>query len=579
MEPVVDRFPGNDAARRILAAAWYQEGMQSVAAGRFDEALPALARAADTCPDEPGLQSDLGACHQLRGDIDAAIVCFESACRRTDEPYALENLASAYHQRGRGADSNAVFGRLVDLPGAQDRDRYRIRAALQVPPIPDSEAQIAEVRSALGRSLDDLLARPLRIANPERRYVTPMALSYHGSSNRELLTKLALVFRRAAPGLSYVAPHCASYGGAAGRRMRVGFLSSFFRNHSIGHTTRGLIEMLDRERFEAITIRIPPFPSDPISEAIDRASDRVVRLPETLQGMRQAIAALALDVLFYQDIGMEPMSYFLAFARLAPVQCVSFGHPDTTGIDTVDWFVSGDLVEPDEHPERDYSERLHLLRGVGTLTYYLPPDRPSAPRGRQSFGFADDDHVYLCPQTLFKLHPVMDRLFARILGEDARALVALIAGGESWWAGAVAERLRRTLGDLAERVRFVPRLSHPDYLSLLACADVGLDTVFFNGMNTSLESFAMDLPVVTLPQRLQRGRHTTGMYRRMGLGHYVADTEDRYVELAVRAARDADFNRGWRQAIAERKAVLYRDASVVRQLEQFFAQAVALEPG
>src|SRR5437868_15188855 len=103
------------------------------------------------------------------------------------------------------------------------------------------------------------------------------------------------------------------------------------------------------------------------------------------------------------------MSYFLAFSRLAPVQCTSFGHPDTTGIPNLDYFISSTLYELDG-ADLDYSERLILIPDAGTLSYYYRPPSPS-PRDRQSFGFTAADKIYLCPQALQKIHPEMDALF------------------------------------------------------------------------------------------------------------------------------------------------------------------------
>ena len=62
--------------------------------------------------------------------------------------------------------------------------------------------------------------------------------------------------------------------------------------------------------------------------------------------------------MFYADLGMDIRTYFLAFARLAPVQCVTWGHPDTTGIPNMDYFISSDLIEADG-AEKHYSETLY----------------------------------------------------------------------------------------------------------------------------------------------------------------------------------------------------------------------------
>lgn len=573
--PIVERFPANAEARKLLAAAWYREGLAQARAGRYAAAIAPLQHAAAIAPENAAIANDLGASVELTGDLAAALACYERACRLADEPLYLANLAKAQNRSGRHQAARATWMRLHQHPRATDRDRYALYAALQLPAIPQDEAEIDAVRADVAAALAGLAARPLAIAHPEDGYAMPFFLSYHGRGNRELFVSFAQVLRRATPSLSFVAPHCIGYAGPRGPRSRIGFISAFLHNHSIGHTTRGFIAELDRRRFEVVTLRLPPFVHDELARTIDADSDRVVRLEGTLAAMRATIAAEALDVLFFQDIGMEPWSYFLAFARLAPVQCVSFGHPDTTGIDTVDWFVSGELYER-PGAGADYSERLHLVRAAGTLAYYEPPAAPG-PADDLPEGIvpAPGVHRYLCAQTLFKVHPRMDALFAAILARDPAGEIVLIEATEAQWTQALWSRLQRSLGTLAGRIRFVPRARHRAYLQLITGAHVSLDTVGFNGMNTSLEAFALDVPVVTLPTDLQRGRHTAGMYRRMGLDRHVATADDDYVDRAVRAGCDVGFRAAWSADIAANKAVLYRDAAVVRQFEDFFAAAIA----
>ena len=156
---------------------------------------------------------------------------------------------------------------------------------------------------------------------------------------------------------------------------------------------------------------VPPVLDDEMARAIRAASDRVVVLPPALDAARRAIAELELDVLFYEDIGMDAFTYFLAFARLAPVQCVSYGHPDTTGIANVDYWVSNDLFEPADAAGH-YSERLFLLRDPGTTAYYYRPQLVPPAKRREEFGLPEGATLYLCPQSLFKLHPDFDAILA-----------------------------------------------------------------------------------------------------------------------------------------------------------------------
>src|SRR5207302_10296563 len=135
------------------------------------------------------------------------------------------------------------------------------------------------------------------------------------------------------------------------------------------------------------------------------------------------------------------------------------------------------------------------------------------------------------------IHPAMDAIFARTLAMDAQAKIVLIDPRDEELRPALERRLSMS------RVVFIDSLPYQDFLALIACCDVMLDTLHFNGQNTNLEAFAMGVPVVTLPGRLQRERHTYGMYRAMGFLDLVAKSGDDYVQLAVHVANDAAYRR------------------------------------
>jgi predicted O-linked N-acetylglucosamine transferase (SPINDLY family) len=421
-----------------------------------------------------------------------------------------------------------------------------------------------------------MLAEPVPQASADgdpfgQRLWTNFYLAYHGENNRELQTKTAAVYRRICPSLDFVAAHCRQPVARNGR-TRIGLISQFFRNHSIGRTSRGLFSQLSRERFEVTAIFLAPVVDDEYSRAIRHDAEHTLVVPRDLPLAREQIAALRLDILFYQDIGMEPFGYFLSFARLAPVQCVSFGHPDTTGVPSIDWFVSSDLYEPGDGAAH-YSESLFKLRGLGSLAYYLKPHMVAKPRA--AFGLPADRPVYLCPQNLFKIHPDMDVLLGGILRRDRRGVVVMVEGRVGNWTRQLRQRWQDTLADVKDRIMFVPRQRDQDFLALIAAADVMLDTVHFNGMNTSLEAFAVGTPIVTLPSGLQRGRHTQAMYRRMGLADLIAPDADAFVEQAVKLANDPEHRRTVSERILRCNAVLFEDQAVVREFERFFEEVAS----
>jgi predicted O-linked N-acetylglucosamine transferase (SPINDLY family) len=398
-------------------------------------------------------------------------------------------------------------------------------------------------------------------------------LAYQPECNKDLQKKAAQLYAAVCPDLLYTAPHChGRKQGVAGERIRVGFISKFMHNHSIGRTTRGLLANLDRSRFHVTALFVPPLVDDFISQFVRNSADDYRVLPTTLQAARLDIAALELDVLFYQDIGMDAYTYFLAFSRLAPVQCVSFGHPDTTGIPNMDYWVSSENFE-EEGASQHYSEKLFLLRNLGSLAYYYRPTLQQPEKGRGDFGLPANKHLYLCPQALFKLHPDFDAILAGILRGDALGEVVLVEARTTAWVELLRERFQATIPDIADRIRFIPGLSQEDFLSLIAVCDVMLDTIYFNGMNTSLEALAVGTPVVTMPNALQRGRHTLGMYQRMGMFECVAWSPDEYIRIALSLGTNADFREEIKTRIMSRNGVLFEDVEVVREFERFFVAA------
>lgn len=588
-----------------MAPAWSNLGVVLLRQGRAEEAAAAQREALKIQPDFAGAMKNLGNALRELGDMAGAETEFRRAIDLVPDADGYNNLALALQTRDamgaiaalrqavtldpRHHKALSSLANMLRLQGRIEEARQvwdqaiavrpdiglQLMRGLTVNPIIRSREDIEQSRQGLLANISALrLAGLNHPAIDTEVFSTNFFMAYHGRNNRDLHSRIAALYAAICPSLTWTAPHCQRKRPAGGR-IKVGFLSQFMRRHSIGRTTRGLIAELDESRFESVALFVPPFIDDEISRFIRDAADHHIMLPKKLDEARRQIAALELDVLFYQDIGMEPYSYFLAFSRLAPVQCVSFGHPDTTGIPNMDYFISNDLFEL---PEADahYSEKLFRLHDLGTLAYYYKPDTPDPIKPRSALPVPQQGRFYLCPQHLFKLHPDFDDIVAGILERDPEAYVGFIAQGAPYWSELILQRLTQRLGPkLIRRVSFIPSQEGPDFLSLLRAADVVLDTVHFNGMNTSLEALSQNAVVVTLPSDQQRGRHTQAMYRKMGITDTIATDAAQYVEIAVRVANDA----AWRSALQARMAasnhVLFEDIRVVREFERFFSSAVA----
>ena len=572
------------------ARAWNNLGNALRDGGRTSEAMGAFSRAVTAQPDYALGWSNLGAVQRDLGDDHAA----ESSLRRAialkaDHRAAMLTLAGLLRARGDIDEAAALYARasqlaprdtgpLFQLAGTlAERDdldaarrayadvrarkpdalRAAIGAELMLPMVYADAAAVSTARIRYAEGLARLEAQ----LPPLARRRTPadviddlrwsnFLLAYQGGDDRELQARYAAVVARTIDTIAAQsrAPIARSYAG--GRRIRIGFASAFFSEGTVGMYFRRWIERLDRSRFE-VTLYNLRRGVNPFLTVLSAKADRV----RSFDGPALAPSVLAptirddaLDVLVYPELGMDATSFVLAALRLAPVQCAAWGHPVTTGHPTIDvYFTCGPMEPPDA--DAHYTERLVRLPGIGT-EYSRPALPEDATRAR--FGLPDATPLWLCPQSLFKIHPDNDALFARALAAAPDARLVMFQGRHPALTAKFLARLRAACERenivLAERAIVVPQCSHPDYLRINLVCDVMLDTLHWSGGNTSLDALACSLPIVTLPGRLMRGRQSAAMLELAGVGELVARDDDDYIRIAARLTTD----RSYRQSMSER---------------------------
>ena len=278
----------------------------------------------------------------------------------------------------------------------------------------------------------------------------------------------------------------------------------------------------------------------------------------------------AVDALVYTDIGMDPMTYSLAFSRLAPVQCTTWGHPDTTGLKTIDYFLSSQWMETAE-ANTHYSEPLVRLPSLSL--YFDRSKPPPILVDRAAFGLSTTARLYVCPQSIFKFHPDFDEAIASILRHDHEAQLVLIRSISSQATEQLRGRFSRTMPDVAGRIVFLPHLEQAEFFNLLLLADVVLDPFPYCGGISSLEAFSLGVPVVTLPTEFLRGRFTQAFYRRLGIESCIARNVDNYIEIALRLGTDLAFRKQMHDQIIAGQPRLFEDEAAIRDWEEFLRWA------
>ena len=515
-----------------------------------------------------------------RGALDEAELLYKQAIAQAPAKSAGEwfNLGRVYAERDeveRAADAyrRSYQSDPKDLRGA-------LASRLSLPMIYADAADVAHSRDRFAEGLAQLHATVDRLAAglaPAEALDgirwTNFFLAYQGRDDRELQASYAAfaaaMVTAAAP--QWRAPLAASP--TAGRRLRVGFASAFFHVGTAGRYFESWITDLPRERFEVFVYHLRPGLDD-VARAIEARAERSVEFGGSRARpsvVAPAIRADGLDVLVYPELGMDHTSFALAALRLAPRQVAGWGHPVTSGHATIDAFVSCDAMEP-AGADAHYAERLHRLPGIGTR-YRQPalPDR--APRAR--YGLPDGCTLLLCPQSLFKVHPDSDALFARVLAANPQAALVMFDGRHPRVTERFMRRITRAFDahgiSARERLHMLPAVAHDDYLRVNLACDAMLDTLHWSGGNTSLDAIACGLPVVTLPGSFMRGRQSAAMLRLAGVPELIAEDLQDYVRIATRLVGDA----AWRDELAVRlregRSAIFDTAEPVKAFADWLA--------
>jgi protein O-GlcNAc transferase len=440
------------------------------------------------------------------------------------------------------------------------------RALVNIPSI----HQMDQLRLEIRNDLDDILSKDASVCSLEKLQFHLFNLAYHGYDDRRIMEAVANAVKIKAKGLASVCIKESRSVNDDGR-IRIGFISNYFNDHTIGKLTRGYIRDLDRNRFHVTVIHAPAYVNDEFHKKINDSADRVLILPYGFLDAQEKIKKLSLDVLHYPDIGMSPYTYMLAFARLAPVQTVAWGHPLTTGLDSIDYYLSFSATEPVD-AEDHYTETLVKLNRA---PYFEPDVVPTDTPHRVDLGLPDSGVLYGCMQSLFKIHPVFDAVLAEIIRLDPTGWIILFEGQSTDWSSQLRQRWAESFPDLNERVIFIPRQSFSTYLRLIAHFDIFLDTTPFGSGMTFYQSLAYGIPTVTCPGKFMRGRFVAGIYRWLGIqdAPIVTDIND-YAACAVNYAVDSVRRDFFRQQVQEKISMLYNDELALREYETFFEQAV-----
>lgn len=571
LEEAVEHYKATLRVEPGHARAFYNLGNSFLALGHFRSAIDCYQAAAALAPEHPETHNNLGVALKELDRLDEAIAAFRRAiAQRPGFVEAWRNLGQVFDKQGDIEAARRSYRRALEL---QPEDALlRLSTETLCPVIPADQAEIDRYWDALDATLARYLEqgppfRPEQLRRPDG--APPSLTAYHGRDERAYKQRWAAMFAGCFG--------AGSPGRPGGGKPHLGFVVTHGHEGVFLKCMRGILNHLPGERFRLTVVCSRQAGPEILAPAIANPAVGYLPLDGDLPRAAEQVRAAGFDLLHYWEVGTDGMNYFLPFHGLAPVQCATWGWPVTSGIPNMDYYLSCELLET---PESDafYTETLVRLRHLPTYYYRLPV--PERLRSRAELGLSPDRPLYLCAQNLRKVQPDFDAIVAGILRGDPRGQLLFIEDAQP----AITERLRRRFAggmpDLVERIRFLPRMGEPDYLNLLAVADLALDTLHYGGgANTSYDALAVGTPIVTLPGRFQRGRWAYAAYQRIGVTDAIAGSVDEYVAIALRLAGDAEQRRDLSERIMAACPLLFEDMAAVEELAAFCEAALQARRG
>jgi protein O-GlcNAc transferase len=599
------------ASRPDYAEGHLRVGLALRDVGRLDAAEAHFRDAVMLAPDSAAANVNLGNLLNEQGEPAAALPLYERAI--AIDPNMAEahlNLGNALKALNRIEDAIESYRRTLvlrpdwpevhyalgnalkeqDDPGMLDcyrraielkPDYVEVRWALamnQIPAVPETESEVQQARLRFSQSLAELEGwfTKERLSGGAKAVgsVQPFLLAYHEEENRAQLERYGALCARIMSASTNPAPRAGATP-RSGLPLRIGIVSHHFYSHSVWNAIlKGWFERLDHGRFSLHGFYLGAHEDDETRFARSHAA-RFECGPRDLHQWIETIVECDPHMLIYPEVGMDPMTARLASLRLAPVQAASWGHPETTGLPTIDYYLSAEDLEPVDG-EHHYTERLIRLANLGCC--YRPtgviPTEPSP----GEYGIGEGEPIFICPGVPFKYAPQHDVVFTEIARRLERCRFVFFTHRLNALSRKLEKRLAQVFQcsgmDAQRYITFVPWQDIAGFHGWLRRADVFLDTIGFSGFNTAMQAVECGLPIVTWEGRFMRGRLASGILKRCGVPELITQSEQGYVDLAVRLAEDRLYRRLVRKKIESNRSILFQDDTSIHTLERFVIEAI-----
>lgn len=521
--------------------------------GQLRAAIAAYQKAIEIKPAYAQAHNNLGvALWETNCHAQAVASCRTAIELNPDFPEAHNSLGNVLKDRGELDDAVSHYHRALELNPSYAEAHNNLAVALK------DQARIDEAMIHATRAIT---LRPNPAAHSNLIYL----LHFHPDSSPLAIKKEQANWYHlhAEPLAAEIIPREDVF---HGRRLRIGYITPYFRRHVVGLNILPLLREHNHEQFEVYCYSDVVAP-DAVTAQCTALADQWRNIAGFSDArVAQLIRQDQIDILIDLSLHLSSNRLMVLARKPAPVQATFGGYPAATGLRTIDYRITDPLLDPPgqgdsspfERPVRIDSfwcyDETAMTAGMQEIPHIGPP--PALAAGHITFG---------CLNNFCKVNGRVLELWARVLLALPDSHLILLAP-EGIARKNTIDRFTQ-LGVEADRIEFVGHQPRKEYLAVYNRIDVGLDTFPYNGHTTSLDSLWMGVPVVTLAGNSVVGRAGVSQLSNLGLNGLIAASPDEFVRTAIIAGSDL----AWLVALRASLRQKMRD-SVLMDAKHFAAE-------
>jgi predicted O-linked N-acetylglucosamine transferase (SPINDLY family) len=355
-------------------------------------------------------------------------------------------------------------------------------------------------------------------------------------------------------------------------RLKIGYIASTFREHSVGWLSRWLFQHHDREAFEISAYLVCQRPNNNFFEAwFANQVDQFKYLSNDIGDSARIIRDDNIDILIDLDSLTLDQTCTIMALKPAPIQATWLGY-DASGLPSIDYFIADSYVLP-SNAQDHYQEKIwrlpHTYIAVDGFEMGVPTLKKS------DLNIPEDAIVYLSSQAGLKRNPDTVRLQMQILRKVANSYFLIKGIGDQDIISDFFLQIAQEEGVSPEQLRFLPRT--PDeytHRANIQIADIVLDTYPYNGATTTLETLWAGVPMVTRVGQQFAARNSYAFMMNVGVTEGIAWSDDEYIEWGVKLGQDESLRQQvtWKLKQSRHTSPLWNAKQFTRELETAYRQ-------